>query len=103
VRTCIVLRSRTSLAYQMRNEIMFAKRHRRRVTSANGMVRPCSNLASKAVGAPWAQVVDRGGKKKRHNVLAIALANKLARIGAILRKGRCFECVKTDAMAPRPL
>jgi hypothetical protein len=41
--------------------------------------------------------------KKRHNVLAIALANKLARIRAILRKGRCFECVKTDAMAPRPL
>jgi hypothetical protein len=52
----------TSLAHQMRNEITFAKRRRRRVTSVNG-IRPCSNPASKAVGAPWAQVVDRGGKK----------------------------------------
>jgi transposase len=36
------------------------------------------------------------------NVLAIALANKLARIAwAVLHKGRAFECVKTDATAPR--
>jgi transposase len=36
-------------------------------------------------------------------VLAIALANKLARIAwAVLHKGRAFECVKTDAMASRP-
>jgi hypothetical protein len=34
-------------------------------------------------------------------VLAIALANKLARIAwAVLHKGRAFECVKTNA--PRP-
>jgi len=33
-----------------------------------------------------------------HNVLAIALANKLARIAwAVLHKGRVFECVKTNA------
>ena len=33
-----------------------------------------------------------------HNVLAIALANKLARIAwAVLNKGRAFECVKTHA------
>ena len=38
-----------------------------------------------------------------HNVLAIALANKLARIAwAVLHKGRAFECVKTDAMVSRP-
>jgi hypothetical protein len=36
-------------------------------------------------------------------VLAIALANKLARIAwAVLNKGRAFECVKTYATAPRP-
>jgi transposase len=35
-------------------------------------------------------------------VLAIALANKLARIAwAVLNKGRAFECAKTHAMAPR--
>jgi hypothetical protein len=39
------------------------------------------------------------GKKRLHrNVLAIALANKLARIAwAVLNKGRAFECVKTNA------
>src|SRR3974390_488634 len=32
-----------------------------------------------------------------HNVLAVALANKLARIAwAVLHKGRAFECVKTN-------
>ena len=38
-------------------------------------------------------------KKRLHrNVLAIALANKLARIAwAVLHKGRAFECVKTNA------
>jgi hypothetical protein len=36
-------------------------------------------------------------------VLAIALANKLARIAwAVLNKGRAFACVSTDAMASRP-
>jgi hypothetical protein len=34
-------------------------------------------------------------KRPHHNVLAIALANKLARIAwAVLHKGRAFECVK---------
>ena len=42
-------------------------------------------------------------KKRLHpNVLAIALANKLARIAwAVLHKGRAFECVKTNE-AHRP-
>jgi hypothetical protein len=35
-----------------------------------------------------------------HNVLAIALANKLARIAwAVLAKGRAFELTRTDAGA----
>jgi len=35
-------------------------------------------------------------------VLAIALANKLARIAwAVLSKGRNFECARTNAMTPR--
>ena len=38
-----------------------------------------------------------------HNVLAIALANKLARIAwAVLNKGRAFECVKTHASSSQP-
>jgi len=38
-----------------------------------------------------------------HNVLAIALANKLARIAwALLNKGRSFEYVKTEEMTSRP-
>jgi transposase len=46
----------------------------------------------------------RAAKKRLHyNVLAIALANKLARIAwAVLNKGGAFTCVKTDAMASRP-
>jgi transposase len=44
-----------------------------------------------------------GKKRLHHNVLAIALANKLARIAwAVLHKGRAFECVKTDETAPQP-
>ncbi len=40
-------------------------------------------------------------KRMHHNVLAIALANKLARIAwAVLNKERDFECVRTD-VAPR--
>jgi transposase len=43
-------------------------------------------------------------KRLHHNVLAIALANKLARIAwAVLHKGRAFECVKTDETAPNQL
>jgi transposase len=43
-------------------------------------------------------------KKRLHpNVLAIALANKLARIAwAVLNKVRNFECIRTNAMASRP-
>src|SRR6266478_3407149 len=60
----------------------------------------------------WPQSWERHGlkswieaaKKRLHNnVLAIALANKLARIAwAVLNKGRNFECAKTNAMAPQP-
>jgi transposase len=47
--------------------------------------------------------IEAAKKRLHHNVLAIALANKLARIAwAVLHKGRAFECVKTDAMASRP-
>jgi hypothetical protein len=36
-------------------------------------------------------------------VLAIALANKLARIAwAVLNKERNFECARTRATSPRP-
>ncbi|HEY7577723.1 MAG TPA: IS110 family transposase [Acetobacteraceae bacterium] len=47
--------------------------------------------------------IEAAKKRLHHNVLAIALANKLARIAwAVLNKGRAFACVKTDAMACRP-
>src|SRR5205807_2675045 len=47
--------------------------------------------------------IEAAKKRLHHNVLAIALANKLARIAwAVLHKGRAFECVKTHATAPRP-
>jgi hypothetical protein len=47
--------------------------------------------------------IEAAKKRLHHNVLAIALANKLARIAwAVLNKGRAFECVKTDEMASRP-
>jgi transposase len=47
--------------------------------------------------------IEPAKKRLHHNVLAIALANKLARIAwAVLNKGRAFACVKTDAMASRP-
>src|SRR5260221_59702 len=49
---------------------------------------------------PWIEAAKR---RLHHNVLAIALPNKLARIAwAVLNKGRAFECVKTDEMASRP-
>jgi transposase len=48
--------------------------------------------------------IDAAKKRLHHNVLAIALANKLARIAwAVLRKEREFECMKTRAMAPQPV
>jgi hypothetical protein len=41
-------------------------------------------------------------KRLHHNVLAIALANKLARIAwAVLNKERKFECIRTNKMSPR--
>jgi transposase len=48
--------------------------------------------------------IEAAKKRLHHNVLAIALANKLARIAwAVLNKGRTFACVKTtDAMASQP-
>jgi len=46
--------------------------------------------------------IEAAKKRLHHNVLAIALANKLARIAwAVLHKGRAFECVKVNEMAPR--
>jgi len=49
---------------------------------------------------PW---IEAAKKRLHHNVLAIALANKLARIAwAVLNKERDFECVRTDETASRP-
>ena len=49
---------------------------------------------------PW---IEAAKKRLHHNVLAIALANKLARIAwAVLNKERNFECVRASAMTPRP-
>src|SRR5215475_10000457 len=47
--------------------------------------------------------IEAAKKRLHHNVLAIALANKLARIAwAVLNKGRAFGCDKTKAVASRP-
>ena len=47
--------------------------------------------------------IEAARKRLHHNVLAIALANKLARIAwAVLNKGRNFECTRTNAMALQP-
>ena len=47
--------------------------------------------------------IEAAKKRLHHNVLAIALANKLARIAwAVLNKERAFECVKTNEIASRP-
>ena len=47
--------------------------------------------------------IDAAKKRMHHNVLAIALANKLARIAwAVLNKERNFECVRTRAMSSQP-
>ena len=49
---------------------------------------------------PW---IEAAKKRLHRNVLAIALANKLARIAwAVLNKERNFECVAKDTMAPQP-
>jgi transposase len=48
---------------------------------------------------PW---IEAARKRLHHNVLAIALANKLARIAwAVLNKERKFECVRTNKRSPR--
>ena len=48
---------------------------------------------------PWIEAAKR---RLHHNVLAIALANKLARIAwAVLNKERKFECIRTNKMSPR--
>jgi transposase len=47
--------------------------------------------------------IDAAKKRLHHNVLAIALANKLARIAwAVLNKERNFECTRPRAMESRP-
>ena len=47
---------------------------------------------------PW---IESAQKRLHHNVLAIALANKLARIAwAVLAKGRDFEMTRTADVAP---
>src|SRR5438552_4656201 len=48
-------------------------------------------LRAELAGKPW---IEAARKRLHHNVLAIALANKLARIAwAVLNKERNFECV----------
>jgi transposase len=47
--------------------------------------------------------IEAARKRLHHNVLAVALANKLARIAwAVLHNGRAFECIKTDETASQP-
>jgi transposase len=47
--------------------------------------------------------IDAAKKRLHHNVLAIALANKLARIAwAVLNKERNFEVTRTTAPSPQP-
>jgi transposase len=47
--------------------------------------------------------IEAAKKRLHHNVLAIALANKLARIAwAVLAKGRDFETTETDNAVARP-
>ena len=48
--------------------------------------------------------IEAAKKRLHHNVLAIALANKLARIAwAVLAKGRAFELTRTDDARPTRL
>jgi len=47
--------------------------------------------------------IEAARKRLHHNVLAIALANKLARIAwAVLHKGCAFACIKTNEAASQP-
>ncbi len=77
--------------------------------SGNGMVRPARSVRAGGMGCAgqdqelgteryglksWIEAAKR---RLHHNVLAIALANKLARIAwAVLAKGRAFELTRTD-------
>ena len=63
-----------------------------------------AKLGARAVGTLWAQIwIEAAKKRLHHNVFAIALANKLARIAwAVLNKGRTFACADADAVASRP-
>ena len=50
---------------------------------------------------PW---IEAARKRLHHNVLAIALANKLARIAwSVLARGRAFEVRKVDEVAAQPI
>lgn len=47
--------------------------------------------------------IGSASKRLHHNVLAIALANKLARIAwAVLAKGKDFEMSRVGGASPRP-
>src|SRR5881396_3757952 len=47
--------------------------------------------------------IEAAKKRLHHNVLAVALANNLARIAwAVLHKERKFECIRTEETASRP-
>src|SRR5258708_37822623 len=47
--------------------------------------------------------IEAAKRRLHHNVLAIALANKLARIAwVVLAKGRAFELTRTDDAGVRP-
>jgi hypothetical protein len=49
---------------------------------------------------PW---IEAAKKRLHHNVLAIALANKLARIAwAVLARGRNFELTRSNELSPQP-
>jgi transposase len=49
---------------------------------------------------PW---IEAAKKRLHHNVLAIALANKLARMAwTVLKKGRNFEVVRMPVPSPQP-
>jgi transposase len=47
--------------------------------------------------------IEAAKKRLHHNVLAIALANKLARIAwAVLARGRSFEVMRSNDLSPQP-
>ncbi len=71
------------------------------VQAASGRAWLSSGRSSERYGLKfW---IEAAKKRLHHNVLAIALANKLARIAwAVLHKGRAFECVQlSDVYPPR--